>query len=259
MTNTESKIPPAFLSEVVYKLPFEGTNLLNQCYGSDSQLFDIYYPATGDETFPVVVFVLGFPAPGFSGGFGFKLKDCEFYKSWGELIAASGMAAVLYSADDAEPDTLRLFDHLKSNGNKLNLDTVRIGIWSCSANVPNAINVLNKVKGIKCASLNYGYMLDLDGSSTVQAMADQLHFANPNEGANSMAEVPLFVSKAGQDAFPGINEGIDAFVALAKERGTPLEFIHYENGEHSFDALDNSEESIATVKAMVDFLQKHLR
>ncbi|NKB32504.1 MAG: hypothetical protein GKR91_05340 [Pseudomonadales bacterium] len=258
MANPESNIPPSFTSSVVYELPYEHEPLLDQSFGNESELFDLYYPDGGDGPFPVLVFVLGFPAPGFDAGFGFKLKDLEFYKSWARLIAASGMTAVLYSADDAEPGTLELMAYLRRNCETLKLDMNRIGIWSCSANVANAINVLNKVPDICCAALNYGYMLDLNGSTSVQDMAAQVHFANPNQGEASMPTVPMLVTKAGQDAFPGINEGIDSFVNLARERNIPVEFIDYEKGVHSFDVLDNTDESIAIVKRMVDFLKSHL-
>jgi hypothetical protein len=253
-----SNIPPAFVSEVVYSLPYAGETVLDQSYGGTNQLFDVYYPEAGTKPFPVVLIVLGFPAPGFAGGFGFKLKDSVFYRSWAMLLAASGMAAVLYSADDAEPNTLSLLGYLQEHNESLNLDMSKLGIWSCSANVPNAINVINKTDGIVCASLNYGFMLDLDGSTVITDTAEQIKFADPNGGEESMLELDQLITKAGQDAFPGINDSIDAYMSLAKARNLPVELIEYEAGVHSFDVLDDSAESIAVVKRMVDFLKSKL-
>lgn len=258
MTDSKSNLPPAFISEVVYSLPFEGDIVSDQAYGLGNRKFDVYYPAEAQDHYSVVVFILGFPAPGFQGAFGIELKELPFYQSWAKLIAASGIAAVLYTAEDAEPDSLDLVNFLQENHQALKINKNRIGLCSVSANVPNALNVLREAENIRCASLNYGYMLDLDGATGVQDMASQIHFANPNQGDSTISPIPQLITKAGQDGFPGINQSIDNYVRHARDRGLDVVLIDYEQGEHSFDVLDDSQESVAIVQRILEFFSRHL-
>ena len=129
---------------------------------------DIYYPENSEDRVPVVIFVMGFSDKGFKAVTGMKFMQLKPYISWARLIAANGMAAALYSADDPSSDVISLVEYLKSNAEELNIDRERIAIWSCSGNVPNAINLLNCQKSIRCAALCWGFMLDLQDSSAVR-------------------------------------------------------------------------------------------
>jgi hypothetical protein len=64
---------------------------------------DIYYPpdSKSEARTPAVVFVIGYPDPGFQRMFGCKLKEMESYISCGQLTAASGLVAITYTTSKA--------------------------------------------------------------------------------------------------------------------------------------------------------------
>ncbi len=259
MSDEKPQIPPAFFKEVVYRLPYSGTVRQDIPYGAGSEQFDIFYPESCEDPVPVVIFIMGFPDSGFKAFGGSNLKNANPYQSWARLIAASGMAAVLYTTDRPAADILDLIEHLQDNSKALNIDADTIGPWSCSGNVPNAIHVINSVEAIQCAALCYGFMLDLNNATTVADASARFHFVNPNEGIGSFPEeTPLLVVRAGKDEFSGLNAGIEAFVSEAGKRNTELELIDFAEGVHSFDVLDESEASVEVVKRIVEFLSQRL-
>ncbi|MDP6416460.1 MAG: hypothetical protein QGG54_15740, partial [Gammaproteobacteria bacterium] len=204
------------------------------------------------------VFVMGFSDQAF--GAGKHLKNLPPYQSWARLVAASGLAGVLYTTVEPVSDTLHCIEYLQAHADELNLEGNSIGLWACSGNVPNAIHLLNSKQGIDCAVLSYGFMLDLNGSTVVRDAAAQYSMVNPNSGEESFPEATaLMVVRAGKDEFAGINEGIEAFVAEGRGRNSNLEFIDYSEGVHSFDVLDSSPQSIEIVKRMLQFLESRLK
>src|SRR6185503_21237818 len=66
---------------------------------ADALTMDIYYPPDpkSEARMPAVVFVSGYPDPGFQKMLGCKLKDLQSYISWGQLTAASGLVAITYT------------------------------------------------------------------------------------------------------------------------------------------------------------------
>jgi dienelactone hydrolase len=112
----------------------------------------------------------------------------------------------------------------------------------------------------RCAVLAYGFMLDAGASTTVAQAAAGYGFANPAAGKSVddlPRDVPLFIARAGQD-HPALNATIDAFTAAALARNLPITVVNLPAAPHTFDLLDDSEPSRATVHAMVAFLRRHL-
>ena len=105
---------------------------------------DIYYPPDwkGGARIPAVVFVSGYSDVGFQKMLGCKLKEMASYVSWGQLTAASGMAAITYSAREPATNIDALLQYIRQNAASLGIDENRIGLWGCSGNVPNALSVL---------------------------------------------------------------------------------------------------------------------
>ncbi|HWN99043.1 MAG TPA: hypothetical protein VNS63_07200 [Blastocatellia bacterium] len=73
---------------------------------------DIYYPpdAKSGARKPAVVFVSGYPDPGFQKLLGCKLKEMASYVSWGQLTAASGLVGITYSAREPAADIHSLLE-----------------------------------------------------------------------------------------------------------------------------------------------------
>ena len=159
----------------------------------EPRTLDLYIPThqEGRSGLPALVFVMGYPDAGMKAMLGCSAKDIGQYTSWARLAAASGMIGVTYSAQEPASETLAVIRYLRENARSLNLDPERIGIWSCSGNVPNALGVLaSEAPGaIRCAVLCYGLMLDLDGSTIVADAAKQWRFVTPAAG-RSVADLP---------------------------------------------------------------------
>jgi hypothetical protein len=248
-----------FSNSVVYQLPHAGNVREGISYVDDARVFDIYFPEQVERPVPVVVLVTGYPDPGFEERVGMKQMQVQAYRDWAKLLAASGMAAVIYSNVEPVEDAFTLLDFLRCKADELQIDPARIAVWSCSGNVPNAINILHKDSAVRCAALLYGFMLDTAGSVMIKEIAQTLGFANPHEGMENFPEnTPILVIGAGKDEFSGLNESIDNFEAEAVARNSPVSVIRYPQGVHAFDSLDDSQRSIEMIKLCLGFLRLRL-
>jgi hypothetical protein len=230
----------------------------------DGLVLDLYHPPdiADDVRVPAVIIVAGYPDPGFQRRVGCRFKDMASSRSWSRLIAASGMAAITYTNIEPVRDLERLFDHIRDSdiASELAIDEHRLGLWASSGNVPLALSSMMNSE-LRCAALCYGYMLDLDGSTTVDDIARTFGFAAPNAGRTMddlRADAPLFLARAGQDQMPGLNETLDRFVLEALRRNLPITLANHANGPHAFDLFDDSDASRAVVRQILLFLRSHI-
>jgi dienelactone hydrolase len=259
MTDDSNTENPLFSNPLVYQLPYAGDVREGISYADEARVFDIYLPEQVEGSAPVVVLVTGYPDPGFEERVGMKQMQVRAYRDWAKLLAASGMAAVIYSNVEPVEDAFLLLDFLRSEAAQLQIDPKRIAVWSCSGNVPNAINVLHKECSLRCAVLLYGFMLDAAESSVLLETSKTFGFANPHKGMENFPEnTPILVIRAGKDELPGLNESIDNFEAEAVARNSPVSVIRYPEGVHAFDSLDDSQRSIEMIKLCVGFLRLRL-
>jgi len=225
---------------------------------------DIYYPAgpTGHERTPAVLFVTGYSDEGMRKFVGCNAKDMASYVSWAQLMAVSGVAAITYTTRRPATDLHEVLRHVRAHA-ELGIDGERVGLWACSGNAPAALSVLMTPDArVKCAALCYGYMLDVDGSTSVAEAASVFRFVNPCAGRaleDLPVDVPLFVARAGRDEMPYLNETIDRFVAKALEFNIPVTLTNHHTGAHAFDIVEDSDESREVVRQVVAFLQFFLR
>ena len=255
-SNTENSL---FSNSVVYQLPYESNVREGISYASGARVFDIYLPEQVEEPAPLVVLVTGYSDLDFEERVGMKQMQVQSHRDWAKLLAASGMAAVIYSNVDPVEDVFTLLSFLRSKASELQIDPSRIAIWSCSSNVPNAINVLHKDSAVCCATFLYGFMLDATDSSVLQETAQTFGFANPHEGMKNFPEnTPILVIGAGKTEFSGLNESIDNFEAEAVARNSPVSVIRYPEGGDAFDILDDSQRSIEMIKLCIGFLRLRL-
>ena len=134
---------------VVYKIP--NMDKVQVQHGVKYRTFngtglnmDSYYPPNlkRDTRLPVVIFVLGYSDDVMQKKMGSKLKDIEWYISWGKLTAASGMIAITYETQQPGSDIDELLKYIRQNAASLKINENKIGIWSYSANVPKALSIL---------------------------------------------------------------------------------------------------------------------
>ncbi len=227
---------------------------------------DLYYPPDqkSEARSPAVIFINGYPDPGFQKMLGCKLKDMEFYISWGRLTAASGLVAITYSTgNEPAADIHALIQYVRHNSVALGIDENRIGVWAGSGNVPNALSVIMQESReyLKCAVLCYGFMLDLEGTSSVADVARQVGFVNPCAGksvADIPSDIPLFIVRAGRDEMPHLNETIDSFLGKALSSNLPVTFVNHPAAPHAFDMVYDSETSREIIRQILRFMQFHL-
>jgi hypothetical protein len=227
---------------------------------------DIYYPpdaSSGSRT-PAVMFVTGFSDVGARRMFGCAMKDMASYVSWAQLAAASGLVAITYTNQDPATDVHAVLQYVRHHAASLDIDENRIGLWSCSGNVPAALSVLmreNASACVRCAVLCYGYLLDADGATGVADAAGQFGFVNPCAGRSVEdlpRDIPLFLARAGHDQMPRRNETLDRFVAKGLACNLPFTLVNHANGRHAFDLFHDSETSREVVRRILAFLRFNL-
>jgi dienelactone hydrolase len=245
--------------KVVVKIPgMESLPVRRNLAYRDDLLMDIYYPGPdvgGGGQPPVVVIALGYPDPQSA------IRTFGPVTSWAQLIAASGMAAVVYGSTRPAEDVHAALDYVRRNALSLDLNVQRVALFSASGNVPVALSALMTDRGITCAALVCGYTMDIDGSTVVADMAAQAGFVNACAGrtANDLPEnVPMLFVRAGRDQFPGLNAALDQVVARAVARNLPLTLINHPGGVHGFDCYEDSSTSRGVVRQILAFLALHL-
>jgi hypothetical protein len=238
-----------------------------ECRTGDGEtiLIDLYLPPRQESGagLPALVFVMGYPDAGMRAVMGCPAKEVGQYTSWGRLAAASGLVGVTYSANQPASGARAVLRWLRENARPLGLDPNRLGVWSCSGNVPNALGLLmDEAPGsIRCAVFCYGIMLDAPGSTLVADAAKLWRFATPAAG-RSVADLPvgtpILIARAGNDETPGLNATLDRFVADALAIDLPITLINHRGAPHSFDAIVDDEPTREVIRSMVAFLRFHL-
>ena len=120
---------------VVWKVPGMQDALLRPGlpYGDGARTMDVTLPpGAGKKPAPAVVF---------ANATGLPYGTWEIYRDWARLVAAHGMAGVVYTSDRENPAKSldALMTHLAANGASLGIDPSRIAVWACSANVSLAL------------------------------------------------------------------------------------------------------------------------
>jgi hypothetical protein len=260
-TDREAMLREVAKKNVLYQLPRMDALRVRRglSYRAESGtrlLMDIYYPsASADPGPPTVLLPMAYPDPTA------KVRTYGPLTSWARLIAASGMAAVVYGTEVPDEDIHAVLRQLRADADATGLDGHRFGLFATSANVTVALSALMRERALRCAALLYGYTMDLDGSTTVADMSRQAGFVNACAG-RSVTDLPeavatLFV-RAGRDQFPGLNQALDAVVARAVARNLPLTLINHATASHGFDLDEDSPIARGIIAQVLAFLQLHL-
>ena len=226
---------------------------------------DVYYPhgVPAGSLLPAVIVVFGYSDAGLPNPFGRTFREMGATVSWAKLIAASGMAAILYSNREAVEDATAVLRYVRDHASSLGIDGTRIGLWAQSANVAVALWLLMQQEmAVTCAALSNGYMLDSDGATGVADMQKTYRFANPAAGQSVddvRKDVPLLIARSGKEQFPGVNESIDNFVRGALRCNLPLTLINHADAPHAFDLFHDSDTTREIIRHILDFLRFHLR
>jgi hypothetical protein len=204
---------------------------------SDSLLyFNIYYPQNIPKSKPLPVVI-------FNNGVGsLDLPEWQIYKDWARLIAAHGIIAITHQARNrkANTDFADLIEYLKENAGTLQIDKNKMGIWVCSGNTPVGWSFANNPE-----------------NADVKAIVVYYGFLPPQERSIKRQDVEILMVRAGLDSY-NLNKGMEELMADALQKDSHVEFINYPEGQHAFDAFDNTPRSKEIILQTVDFFKRNL-
>jgi hypothetical protein len=231
---------------------------------ADSNLkMDIYYPPNFEYSriIPAIIIVYGCSNEGQLELLGDQFRNWSVHISLCKLIAASGMAAIIYETVDPKNDLISLTEYIKSNHNKLSIDDTKIGAFTSSSNTPVAItNILNGSTNIfKCAVVYYGIFLT-KGLEKLPQTDSVFGFQNPrlSKPIDWNKNVPLLIVKAGLDNDPYAIRSLLDFYNNAINQNLPVTLINYPTGQHGFDFLDDNDTTKIIIASTLDFWKFYL-
>lgn len=257
---------------VAYELP--GINnvivkkdITYQSIAGSTLNMDIYYPPKFDfkSKIPAIIIVLGYTDMAGQKLLGSKFKNYITFISWCKIIAASGMAAIIYETINPEQDILSLSKYLRSNESKLGIDNSKIGAFTLSAHSPTTINeVLTGPANIfKCAVVYYGFFLtnDFQYLPQIDTISQGMGFSTPRlpDPASWKKDVPIMIVRAGKDNVPYINQSLASFYEKALYQNLPIILVNYPNGTHGFDSSIDNDLTRQIIKNTLEFWTFNLK
>ena len=242
-------------------------------YKQDSQdemKMDIFIPPdlTSDIRLPAVIFVHGGPLPS-----GMRnVKDSDFFRSYGKLMAASGFVGVTFNhrytgihpkaMETSFSDVEAAIRFVRANSSSHHIDPDRIVLWVFSGGGPHLSVVLrNRMKFIRCMVSYYG-VIDIRTLARLirQAPPESFEKYNPITYLTKDHDYrpPVLIACAGRDYLPEINLDADKLFSRMRSLNSDVKLLNHPSGRHGFDYLNNDEQSRHIIKETVIFLKNHL-
>jgi acetyl esterase/lipase len=258
-----------FEKRIVFSLPgmeriAPRANVIYKTDGGGPLLADLYLPPATSTPAPIVIFIHG----GVSEGMNPQPKDWGVFVSWGQLMAASGMAGVAFnhrmlwdngfvpgSIGDAREDLRDLILFLREHAIELGIDADRICPVAFSAGGPLLVGPIYGGRSeVRCLAALYAYL----GDTLPDRLDESEKYTVTDALIARRGQIqPMLIAKAGKD-YPLINDSIDAFVKRAGEWGTSIEVLTHPEGVHGFDTENDDDTSRAIIRRVVEFIAGHL-
>lgn len=246
---------------IVYHVPgmdrvHEQKNMIYKDVAGQTLMLDLYTPAEPSEGagYPVVLLIHGGPVPPQTA-----VKDWGAFVSYGQLLAASGIAAVafnhrFYSAaaiGEAAEDVRDALGYVRDHAPQLHLDPERICLWAFSGGGPQlSVAIREAPPFLRCLVAFYAFLDVEDVQLKQYSPLAQLR-------ARTTPPAPMFIARMGQD-LPQLNVSVAAFVQEAEQKHFAVAVSDYPAGRHAFDIRDDTEESRQVIAKAVVFVQTHL-
>jgi acetyl esterase/lipase len=227
-------------------------------------LADVYRPADAAAPCPVVVLIHGGPVPA-----GSAPKNMGCFVSWGETLAASGLAAVTFNHRfyggaqllEAARDVEDAVAWVRREAALLGIDPTRLALWAFSGGGPFLSLALREGAPALRALVAYYAVLDLrewpPDPAAPMPDTDRLALSPAYLVESGRPVPPVLVARAGLD-HPSLNATIDHFIAAALARNAPLEAMNHPEGRHGFDILDDDPRTREIAARTIEFLRTHL-
>lgn len=253
---------------IVYELPgLKEVFVKKDIPYQDILKMDIYYPPKFDfkGKIPAVIFVLGYTDDAGKKLIGSEFKSYIQLTSWCRIIAASGLAAIMYQSVNPEKDIVSLLTYLNSNGDKLQIDNNNLGAFTLSAHTPTMISTLltESVNDFKCAVVYYGFFLtnDFKYLPQIDSISKNMGFMTPRlpDPVIWRKDIPIMIVRAGKDNVPYINQSLSSFYDKAMIQNLPITLVNYPAGFHGFDVYNDNETTRQIIKSTLEFWNYHLK
>jgi acetyl esterase/lipase len=236
--------------------------------GGESLGFDCYSPPglPADARRPAVILIHGGPIAA-----GMAPHDWGIYRSYGELIAASGLVAVTFKHRFYGPDRLggaaedvaSLLTYVRAHARDLRIDPDRLALWAFSGGGPLlSLAFRDPQLYIRCLVAYYA-PLDYRNAPAIPFGApipkETIEKLSPFHGESKAPGPlpPILLARAGRDS-PWIKDSVDAFVRTALEKGLTIDLMNHPRGRHGFDVLDADERSREIIARTIAYLLDHL-
>jgi len=230
-------------------------------------LMDVYSPPHQgkDEQRPAVLFIHGsVPA-------GSPAKNMGVYRSWGRLVAASGMVGVTFThrlgypkprLSEAASDVSTAINYIRTNAASLRIDKNRICLAAYSGGGSMlSVAMRDPPIYVRCLVAFYAF-LDIEQSELhrTHETPEMLKGFSPiyylAGGAGKFA--PMFIARAGLDQIPKLNDSIDRFTREAISKNTAITVANHPQGVHGFDTQTNDDRSREIIRCALAFMRHHL-
>jgi acetyl esterase/lipase len=295
-------ISPAELARmrVVYEVPGMDQvevrrNLVYHEVEGTRMAMDVYLPAArpaGGARPPAVLLIHGGPVP--VGAYP-RVKDMGVFVSWGQLLAASGMAAVTFNhlhhgwhdlAESAD-HVAAVIAYLSAEADALGIDADRLCLWAFSGGGPQLAPALSVPDPRVRCLVGYYPLLDLrhlaarlpeisaetllrfSPAACLGAAAAPAGMPAAQAEATAATEAmsppapparhplpPLLLARAGRDQ-PYMNDALDGFVQAALAAGVELELWNHAAGQHGFDVMDDCPRTRRIAARTIEFIRGH--
>jgi len=226
--------------------------------GDATLKMDVYLPegTSPKAGWPVVILVHGGPVPG-----SWRPKDWGMFRSYGEMIAVSGLAAVNFNHRLHEPadypraagDVAALLAHVRAEARGLEVDGERVAVWAFSGGGPLLDSLLaERGAYLRCAVSYYAFLGAPRGTPAEPRLSavEQLR-------RTSGPFPPLLIARAGRDDAAN-NAAVDELVRVALEKNVSLDLMTHPSGRHGFDILDDDARSRDIIRRTLAFLRENL-
>ncbi len=223
--------------------------------GDSGPVLSVFSDPTAAQPLPAVVFVLGYPDDALATG---PLSATEHYRSWARLVAARGMAGVLYSTSEPVEDLRAVMSFLATGGAELGVDGSRLALWVGSGNGPVAVSQLldrSRVSTRALAAL-YAVLPSGDGfmADELKTMSTRQGYVLPttDPGDSLPTDLPILIVRPGND-HTVLLQLMDHFVEWGESQRAAIEVLRYEAGGHAFDSREDSDASREVVEQVLSF------
>jgi dienelactone hydrolase len=219
-------------------------DLVYKKVGDTELKMDIYLPADAPAgaRLPAILFASGAS----------ETKHWNIFKNYGEVTAAQGMVGVQFNKrylataeglNTAYEDIKDLFEHLRQNAERYQIDRDRLCLWGFSAGgALVGAGMLGDQPYLRCLVSYYG-IGQMGPRRQVTALGDKLP--------------PMLVVRAGLDN-ANLNNAIDLFVQEAINRNLRIDFINYPDGLHAFDIFNDNERTREIIRHTFEFIKAQM-